>query len=243
MLKERLLELEQEYGACGLKIEFETEDISLDEILALRQISGDAGLKLAIKIGGCGAIRDICDAKRAGADSVSAPMIESVYAVKKFVKSIEEIYNDSANSPALYINIETKNGMKNLDEIIYSEAFQKLDGIVIGRNDLAKSLGIKDIAAPKLINTVLDTAQKVHNTGKTVIIGGKITPEEDFSYFPDFAGIETRKIIFPICPDFKAITKALEFELAFMETKQNKICTEIRRVKEIQARIQTCVLQ
>ena len=91
-----LKDLKDNYNVVGVKTEFETETIQLQELQILKDIATEAGLELTLKISGCGSIRDICDAGTFGISSIVAPMIESVYAAKKFIKTVEidEDYNN-----------------------------------------------------------------------------------------------------------------------------------------------------
>ena len=64
-------------------------------------------------------------------------MIESKYALNKFIQTVKK---DKKTS--LYINLESDLAFKNVREIINSKHFKSLRGIVIGRSDLAGSLGL-----------------------------------------------------------------------------------------------------
>ena len=61
-------------------------------------------------------------------------MIESEYALKNLFNVQEKIKNK------LLVNLETNLSLVNLPKILNSNAFKLLDGIVIGRSDLAGSL-------------------------------------------------------------------------------------------------------
>lgn len=243
LLKEKLIELKQEYGASGLKIEFETECITFEEVLEAKRLAQASGVELAIKIGGCGAVRDIFEAKGAGAGVIVAPMIESVYALKKFVSSVEEVYNNFAESPDLFINIETEQGVLNFSKIVSSDEFDKITGVVIGRNDMAKSYGIEDVESDIIKKTVLSIANQTFEYGKVVIVGGKVTPESDFLFFPSIAKCETRKIIFNNFPETDGILKALEFEALFIENKKNKSSEDYARLRELKTRMPVVIVR
>ena len=243
LLKEKLIELKHKYGAAGLKIEFETECISLDEVIEVRRLTKECGVDLAVKIGGCGAIRDIFEAKEVMADVIVAPMIESGYALKKFVSSVEDVYNDFAEIPELHINIETEQGVLNFSKIVSCKEFKKITGVVIGRNDMAKSYGIEDAENDLIRKNISVIANKANKCGKKVIVGGKVTPESDFLFFPSIAKCETRKIIFNNFPETDGILKALEFEALFIENKKNKSSEDYARLRELKTRMPVVIVR
>jgi hypothetical protein len=76
--------------------------------------------------------------KKIAADVIVAPMIESKFAFKKFIDST--LNNKIINK---YINIESKLGFENIDEILslHNKKKFKINDIIIGRLDLTNSLG------------------------------------------------------------------------------------------------------
>ena len=74
-------------GVTAVKQSTEDEGSSFNDILLMRKITKKNKLKLNIKIGGCEARNDIFFCKRAKADSIVAPMVETEYALKKFTES------------------------------------------------------------------------------------------------------------------------------------------------------------
>lgn len=230
-LLDLLLDLKQNHHIIGIKTEFEDEGASFEEAFYLNQLAKQLNLDFTIKIGGCGALNDMNQAKKLNTDAIVAPMVESPYAVRKFVQSIESIYFDSVKKPNLFINIETINGFNCFDEIQKIEAFEKISGVIVGRFDLAKSIGLscKDCDGEQIFRIVEILAQKVRSANKLFIIGGGIkTTSLDFfkNLKTQIDNFETRKIIFDANfsienNDIKGIINAIDFEMAWISEKQN----------------------
>ena len=74
-------------GVSAVKQSTEDEGSSFNDILLMRKITKKNRIKLNIKIGGCEAKNDIFFCKRAKVDSIVAPMVETEYALRKFIDS------------------------------------------------------------------------------------------------------------------------------------------------------------
>ena len=99
-LKQILAELKN-MGCCGIKVSFEDEGALYNEIISMRSLTKDVGLDLSVKIGGCEAKRDITDCIDLNCDTIVAPMVESKFALNKFLKSLACYnYDKKLNPPA-----------------------------------------------------------------------------------------------------------------------------------------------
>ncbi len=226
-----LAELKQYYNVSGIKAEFEAEGTRLDEAMRLKDVTSAAGLDLNIKVGGCEAIKDMLDAVSLGAKRIIAPMVETAYALQKFIRAAKIVYGENLENIELLINVETLTTYQNFAAMLDVPEIQQLNGVVIGRVDFVGSMGWKrdEINSAKLLPYCLDIAAKAKAKGLTVVIGGGVSVDA-IPFFKSFpAGhlnrFETRKVIFQ-CPAAidnpeAAFIKAVEFELMWLKNKRN----------------------
>lgn len=247
-LTEILFDLKENHCAIGVKADFEDEGISFEELAVLKNISEKANLNLSVKIGGCGALNDIKESYEIGAQTVVAPMIESSYAVKKYINTIDMVFNESEKKDTKFlINIETPNGLKNLNEILNSESAKFLDGIVLGRTDLTESMALNtyDVDSDIILKIATDTALKIKEHSKEFIVGGGVSPIS-VKFFNKLGNnldkYETRKIIFDSKSIYagraeEGIIKALKFEQMWINNKNSITTNDVERIKIIESRM------
>src|SRR3990167_3020531 len=113
-----LIDLKTNYHVTGVKAEFEAEGTRLDEAMRLKNVTSAADLGLNIKIGGCEAIKDMLDAISLGANRIIAPMIETPYALQKFIRAARMIYGESLGQVEILANIETINAYHNFSKML-----------------------------------------------------------------------------------------------------------------------------
>lgn len=226
-----LCDLKENHHVIGIKAEFEAEGTRLEEALRLKEVVTKAGLDLTIKIGGCEAIKDMYDARTIGVNAIVAPMIETAYAMKKYVKATKFVFPEEERDEIKFlINIETITGFKNLDEIISSPYFKELDGVVLGRVDMTGSMGLTrdDINASKVLEIAKTISAKMMQINKDMVIGGGVSAQSlpFFKELPYLSRFETRKIIFDAQKALndsnadKGILKAVGFELMWLRNKR-----------------------
>ncbi len=247
-------------GVVGIKQSLEDEGATFDDIKKMKKITLAAKLDLNVKIGGCEAKNDIFFCKKIGVNSIVAPMVESEYALKKFAQCAGAKKNN-----LLLINLETNLSLTNLNKIIKSKSFKVLDGVVIGRSDLAGSLNMekKDVDSLKIFKKVFNAFKKISRSNKKRMIckmGGSITPNStnfiNKLYLKKLLHrIETRNVEIKLSKNViknldKVIIKAFEFELEWLrfkskssEIKKNKLLFKdyALRIKEIDRRLKNYI--
>jgi len=229
-----LKKLSGEYGATCVKAEFEAEGTRVDELLRLIEISRKANMGFALKIGGCEAIRDLIESKQIGVEYIIAPMIETGYALSKFIDAKNKVYSKEEQLDTNFlINIETITGYENIKNIlILASRPNSINGIVFGRVDFSGSLNM----SRDDINTqaITDYCKKISELCKVskldLVVGGGVSSlsipalKEIHSIF--LSRFETRKIIFPAesiqnKKISEALLEAVHFELIWLINKRN----------------------
>lgn len=226
---EILCELRDEHNVLAVKAEFEAEGSRTDELVMLNEIVFRANMKIFIKIGGCEAVRDLDQCRLLGASGIMAPMIETPFAMTKFVSAAKKVYGDRMESIEWIINAETKTCYEQYDNILkVGEGF--LNTVSIGRVDLSASMGLTrvDINSEQVFNITYDMAKRAQEKGFIVGFGGGISFDAIpfiIKMYPVIHKFETRKIVFKAADNEKTLKngllKSMEFETLYLRNKCN----------------------
>lgn len=232
---EVLKDLRNNHAVIGVKAEFEAEGTRLEEALRLKEVTTEAGLGLTIKIGGCEALRDMYECRTIGVERIVAPMIESAFALKKFLLATQTAFpEDERKDIKFAVNIETIIGWQNFDKMLTLSEIKGLNGIVMGRVDLTGSLGLDrdlDINGERIFSMTQELFIKSKKVGLENAVGGGVSIYS-IPFFQNLADnklidrYETRKVIFK-CPEAldinakRGIFKAVGFELLWLKNKRD----------------------
>src|SRR5512143_3407663 len=136
-----LLDLKENHHVIGVKAEFEAEGTRMEEALRLKDVVSKAGLDLTIKIGGCEALLDMYNARVLGVRHLVAPMVETPYALKKYLNAVKLAFPpEERDQVSFLINVETVDSVRNFPRMLELPEIEGLDGIVLGRVDLTGSM-------------------------------------------------------------------------------------------------------
>ncbi len=253
-----LKKLKNDYGVFEIKAEFEAEGSRMEELMRLKDVTSKVGLPIILKIGGAEAVTDVYNALSIGVKGIIAPMIETPYALSKYLNMISTmIAEDNAKDIEFAFNVETGTACENLTEMFELPEIRLLTGITMGRVDLAGSIGVakEDINISRKVYTACEASfLKARKIGLKTGLGGSINKEalthigclirDNCCYKQGLLDkFETRKVVFPeksVKYGEKAILKAVEFELLWLKSKRryySRIKEEDeKRIKMLEAR-------
>jgi hypothetical protein len=228
-----LREGKQEFGVLATKAEFEAEGTRTDELLRLLEIANKADVGLALKVGGCEAIRDMLEAKQFGVRYIIAPMVETPYALSKYIAAKDKVYSAEEQSDVSFLfNLETITAFQNLGAMLgLASAKPGCDGVVFGRVDFSVSIGAgrEGIETEQVTAAVEYAAEACKRHGLDFVVGGAVSIDalDNLKRFKavHLDRFETRKVVFSgaalDAADLeKALRQAVHFELLWLLNKR-----------------------
>jgi hypothetical protein len=192
------------YGVVATKAEFEAEGTRTDELLRLLEIAHRADVDIALKIGGCEAIRDMLEAKQFGVRYIIAPMVETPYALGKYIQAVSHVFRDQDREDLVFLfNLETVTAFENFGAMAaLASSARGCDGVVFGRVDFAGSLGIgrEGIESEEVTSSAEKAAALCKDNSLEFVVGGAVSIDA-ISSLQRVRSIhlnrfETRKVVF-----------------------------------------------
>ena len=218
-LRSALLQLKNQFGACGLKLSTEDAAMSIEQIGYWAEVDI---LPATVKIGGPNARNDIKQLLPMNIDGLIAPMVESPYGLENFISAVRDF-----TTPMQFerlkkqINIETETAVRQLDSILLDPEAKYIDEITIGCSDLSGSMK-KSRWDASFMAQVVEVVKKIQRKNIPVSVGGGISPQTIDGFLeqvrPD--KFNTRVITFKVEPgrDYcEAVQSALRFEILMLE--------------------------
>jgi 2-keto-3-deoxy-L-rhamnonate aldolase RhmA len=223
----------EEFGVVATKAEFEAEGTRTDELLRLLEIANKADVGLALKVGGCEAIRDMLEAKQFGVRYIIAPMVETPYALSKYIAAKDKVYSPEEQEDVCFLfNLETITAFENLEPMLALASGQSgCDGVVFGRVDFSGSIGTgRDGIESERVTASVETAARASlEHGLQFVVGGAVSIDA-LANLQRFKAVhltrfETRKVVFSGAaldsPNLsQALRQAVHFELLWLLNKR-----------------------
>ena len=234
--------LRDECGCIRIKAEFEAEGARMSELMRLKDITSTLGLPIIMKIGGVESVTDVYNCLQIGVASIVAPMVETPYALSKYAHMIEHmIAPDNAADIDFFFNMETITGFRNFAAMMASESVKQIDGVTIGRVDLAGSMerDRSAVDSEEFFSICCDTFRMARAKKLKCGLGGAVS-EKSLEFIRRLAAeklidqFETRKVVFAadaVEHGPKIFRAALDFELQWLKSKR-RFYSGVRREDE-----------
>ena len=214
----------------SLKGEFEAEGLSREEVAVEVIFARARGVDYLVKIGGCEAKSDVDYLARLGVNSVVAPMIESGFAMSKYMDMLP-----AQGFNHIGVTVETFHAVERIEELL--DAGTRLTNVTIGRSDLTASFGGPGVDSDETMAMVRRVAEAGRRRGLEVTMGGGVNVQtrallRGHADLRDLLGcVETRKAVMPIdrFVDDGVLEAAIAVELELLELRTGPSAEAVAR--------------
>lgn len=226
----------------GLKGEFEAEGLTREEAAVEVIFARTRGIDYLVKIGGCEAKADVDYLLRLGVVSVVAPMIESGFAMRKYMGTLPADGFDHIG-----VTVETFHAVERIEELL--DAGTRLTNVTVGRSDLTASFGGAGVDSPETTAMVRSVATAARGRGLEVTMGGGINAgtrallREDAGLRDLLDCVETRKAVIPTARFVEdgVLEAAIALELELLELRTGPAAAAAARadarIAQLRARV------
>jgi len=236
----------------GLKVETEGEGAPWQRVSRLAVFAARSGFPLTLKIGGPDARTDLLRASEIGIAGITAPLVETPFAVWKFRAALDSTAG-AVEFQERNVLLESAQGIRDYEEII-GEAQNFASGINIGRSDLRRSMTMRDPKAPGLdskefLSALVPVVQHAASCGLVSTLGGSVTENSVRALVANDLGnlldrVETRRFVIhwaALREEPALIRRVLEVEEALGSEELQRITLlhskEAARVADLRARL------
>lgn len=217
----------------SLKGEFEAEGLSREDVAVEVIYARRRGVDYLVKIGGCEAKSDVDYLRRLGVTSVVAPMIESGFAMRKYMEMLPPQGFDHVG-----VTVETFHAVDRIEELL--DAGTRLTNVTVGRSDLTASFGGPGVDSEETMARVRRVAQAARGRGLEMTIGGgvNVKTRETLRADPELAGliacVETRKAVMRTERFLEdgVLERAINLELELLELRTAPLASALSRSTE-----------
>jgi hypothetical protein len=178
-------------------------------------------------------MRDLIEAKQIGVEYVIAPMIESAYALSKYIDAKNIVFSPEEQLDTKFLfNLETELAFQHLPELVkMAKSPGASDGIVFGRVDFTLSTGRDrdEVNSSAITEYCIEAARALEGLELDYVVGGGVSMDALDAlrairsvYLSRF---ETRKVIFEAASLEgsnleKGLIEAVHFELLWLLNKR-----------------------